>query len=482
MQFKNKLLSGVIASAAFFGVIGTAHAVEILSFDLDAVVGGPNSFANPTGVAYVPPGLANEIIPTADATVGDDRDDGQALIVFDVETGTFPSGNVLFNIGLTGATFDGPLTGAIFDFSTCVGPGAAATAVLSTASATDAVFVISNLNDCLDGNNPTVRVPFDADVGVNVVLGLGIVTESGSVPVDGGARSFTLLAASDAFRADIDAGATVTASVASTGGAYRRFTGNTVGPVSLGDIELQARTSVYVDLDGGVAPAVASALDITAVVSTVLGNFTAFITPPGAGGTATVGGLATVRTAVQAVIDSGVVAGHLAALVTAGLAFDEGADEAVLVTANGVTAIPNSTYSVNIAATAVPGLSIPVRSGALASIVRDGTNAILPWTASSTQSAGTGSQNFVRVSNPTGVAYGLVTATVLATTGAVANATATLAASVAPNSEVLFTAAQLEAALGNFGRGDILISVEGNGAIIARLVQRTDGTYEINNR
>lgn len=39
MQFKKKLLSGVIASAVTFAMIGSANAVEIISFELDNVVG-----------------------------------------------------------------------------------------------------------------------------------------------------------------------------------------------------------------------------------------------------------------------------------------------------------------------------------------------------------------------------------------------------------------------------------------------------------
>jgi len=478
MQFKKKLLSGVIASAVTFAMIGSANAVEIISFELDNVVGGAHLYNGPTAPLFVPPSVANEIIPTADTTVGDDRDDGAARVIFDVETGTFPSGNVLFTIGLSGATFDGASVGGWFDFTGCTTP---ATAVLSTTTTTSATFVVSNLNGCLDGENPVVNVPFDADGGAPVAMTFGIVTESGNAPVDGGPVTFTILNNADAFRADIDAGATLTSAVASTGGAYRRFAGNTVGPVSTGDIELQARSNTYVDLDGGGTPTVAGIADVTAAVATFTGNFSSFISPPGTTGAVTVGGLAPVVTAGSAVIDSGVTPLFLTNLVTVGTAFDEGADEAVLLTANGTTPIAASTYSVSIAATAVPGLLIPARTGALAPIVRDGTNATLAWTASNTQSAGTGSQNFVRVSNPTSSAYGVVTATVLATTGGVANATAVMAASVPANGEILFTAAQLEAALGNFGRGDILISVEGNGAIIKRLVQRTDGTYEINN-
>lgn len=478
MQLKKKLLSGVFASAVTFAMVGSANAVEIKSLDLDGVVGGAHSYALPLAPGFVPPSMANEIVPTANTTVGNDRDDGEATVVFDVETGTFPSGNVLLTIALSGATFDGPSVGGWFDFSGCAG---LATAVLSTTTTTSATFVVSNLNGCEDGDDPIVRVPFDADGGAPVTMTFGIVTEGGGAPVDGGPRTFTILNNADAFRADIDAGAGLTAAVASTGGAYRRFAGNTIGPVTLGDIELQARSNVYVNLDGGGTPEFAQTADITAVTATFTGNFSSFISPPGATGAVTVGGLTPVVTAGSVVLDSGVTPAFLTNLVTTGTAFDEAADEAVLITANGSTPIAASTYSVSIASTAVAGLSVPARTGSLASIVRDGTNATLAWTASNTQSAGTGSQNFVRVSNPTSSAYGVVTATVLATTGGVANATAVMAASVPANGEVLFTAAQLEAALGNFGRGDILISVEGSGAIIKRLVQRTDGTYEINN-
>ncbi len=122
---------------------------------------------------------------------------------------------------------------------------------------------------------------------------------------------------------------------------------------------------------------------------------------------------------------------------------------------------------------------------AISPVDRNGSSAILPWTASNTQAGGTGSNNFVRISNPTALDFGPIFATVLAanaTGSGTVGDTVTLAASLDAGEEIVFSAADLESLLGNFGRADIEISVEGTDAIIARLIQRTDGTYEINNR
>jgi hypothetical protein len=476
MQFKNKLLSGVFASAAIFGMTGTANAVEI---NVKIGTTTPIDLGDTTDDANPPLEFADEVASVDGTTVATNntRDEGFAQITFDVSTGTFPSGNVIMQLQLNGATWKTALSGTDFDFSGCSGSGSAATANVSTgggAGGNTVTFLLSNLNDCLDGDDPSVLLDFDLNGPTqDASLTMTILTESGTVPVDNtNGLVIPLIEMVSAFDVAYNDNGDVTADVQSTLGPYLEFT--TGGSASLGDVEVEVDTGVYVSL--GASPSTAAAANVSSASVVVTGNFSSFT--PAEGGSAEFDASAATINAAGTTATLRYGAGIIANLVNA--------TETFTVTADLVTPIAKSTYSVatavDLAGTGFTDFSV---SGAFSPIGRNGSSAVLPWTASNTQAGGTGSNNFVRVSNPTSLDYGPIFATVLAAStagAATVGDTVTLASSLAAGGEVVFSAKDIEDLLGNFGRADIEISVEGTEAIIARLVQRTDGTYEINNR
>lgn len=466
MQFKKKLLSGVIASAVILGTTLPANAVEITlkqigTLDLST--------------------LTDEVLPFADEVAASDGagststnsfDNGVATVNFTVSSGTFPSGNVILQLALNGATFDGPISAspAFIDFTACGGTPFAAVSIGGADGGNTITYVISNLNECALGQDVSIILPFDVNApGTSVTLGMSLFTESGNVPVDSTNNQIVpLLVSASAFDVSIDEATTRTADVGATP-PYSDFTPS--GAKALGDINLDIDSDVYVNLNGTGAPVVAALANVTAVDVSVSGNF-AGIDPDFDGDDSQVN---VARTVASQRYDTTVTAPELA------IARIDGG-ETFTVTPNG-DPIVKSDFDVAAAVDlADQFLDFSVSDPDFSSIVRNGTFATLPWTASNTQSGGTGSNNFVRVSNPTSSDYGPVTATILASTNsALVGVTKVLSDGVDAGGEVLFTAAQLEEELGNFGRADIEIAVEGNDSIIKRLVQRTDGTYEINN-
>lgn len=466
MQFKNKLLSSVIASAVLLGTTLPANAVGITA-----------KFIGTLDLAT----LTDEVLPFADEVAASDGagssstnsfDDGVATVDFEVSSGTFPSGNVILQLALNGATFNGAITAAntFINFADCTTAPFAAVSIGGADGTNTITYVISNLNGCEPTQFVRLILPFDVNApGTSVTLGMSLLTESGSVPVDSTNNQIvSLIVADSAFDVAINDAVDRTADVAATP-PYSDFT--PAGAKTLGDINLVIDNGVYVNLNGAGAPVVASIGDVTAVDVSVAGNF-AGIDPSFDGNDSTVNAA---RTVASQRYDTAVTAPELAiALIDGG--------ETFTVTPNG-DPIVKSDFDVAAVVDLEPEfLNFSVSTPDFSSIVRNGTFATLPWTASNTQSGGTGSNNFVRVSNPTSSDYGPVTATILASTNsALVGVTTVLSAGVDAGGEVLYTAATLEEALGNFGRADIEIAVEGNDSIIKRLVQRTDGTYEINN-
>jgi len=358
-----------------------------------------------------------------------------------------------------------------------------ATSIISSGGADGAAtvnYVLSNLDSCVGAADGfIVTLPFDLDGAVASVVTMSLVTESGDVPVDNVSLvPLSLTRSASAFTAEIDTTG-YTAVVADVGaglGPYRDYVNGT--PETIGDVEIAVDTNVVVDLNGAGAVTFASAADVAGATVTVTGDMSAY---SGAGGVDLAGvAEATIAGSVATRVLS---APQLAAVISASAGGTLNAsDEVVELRSNGTSQIQASTYSATVAVDLVATLTDESVTASLLPVTRNGTSVTLPWTASNTQAAGTGSSNFVRVSNPTAAAYGPIFATVLSgTVSGLVGTTATISPSLAAGAEVLFTAAQLETALGNFGRADIQITVEGQGAIVKRLIQRPDGTYEINN-
>lgn len=469
MQFKTKLLSGVFASAVILGITGPANAIIV-----NASVSG-----TPLGDTVTTP--ANAMIFASEVASSDGsgntstnaRDNGVATLGFEVATGTYPSGNVIIQLQLNGGTFRGALTASVFDWTGCtVAPSASVS--IGGANATNTVtYVVSGLNGCNPGDEPLVSIPFDLNSSTSDLdLVMTILTESGNVPVDAtNALVVPLVRQAKAFTVEFADNGDVIANVQDASGPYLGFVAGSTPPLGSVDVDVDATT--VVDFNGAGPVVLASNANVNQATLTLSGNFAPFRVVNG--GAADVGGYAlTLNSSFQQATRVFSAGAQVNALI--------GGPLDVNVVEDGETAITTSNYGASLVTDLVTGFTDFTETGALSPITRNGTFATLPWTASNTQAGGTGSNTFVRVSNPTTSTYGPVTATVLTSTVAgMVGETATLVASVAPGSEVLFTAAQLETALGNFGRGDIEIAVEGNDSIIKRLIQRTDGTYEINN-
>ena len=181
MQFKKKLLSGVLASAVILGITGPANAVEITA-----------KFIGTLDITSLP----NDVLPFSDEVASSDGagssstnsfDDGVATVDFEVSSGTFPSGNVILQLALNGATFDGAITAAntFINFANCTNAPFAAVSIGGTDGTNTITYVISNLNGCAPTEFVRLILPFDVNApGTSVSLAMSLLTESGSVPVD----------------------------------------------------------------------------------------------------------------------------------------------------------------------------------------------------------------------------------------------------------------------------------------------------------
>lgn len=459
MKMKKHLLVG----AALFGAMSfsAANAIEINGSQIGA---GP--IADPTLPGYTPYTLASEVTNTS--LPANNPDDGTITINFDPTTGTYPSGNVLFDLTITNSTFDGTIDGTDFDFSSCGGVPAPNANVSSGGGGgqSQVTFVVSNLNSCAPGDAPSLTIPVDVGASGAVTVQIGVRTEGGA-PVDGGPVQYTAINRASAYAVNIVAGAVATADVDAVGVAYTDF--DPTGAKDLGTFEI-AIGSAFIDLDGTAA----SIADVQEVSIDVVGSFAGL--DPVQYGTAS-GNLDG---------DDFVVVGTTASSVLSA-ALDISDLEAGPVPFQVVPdgdPISSSNYNATVQLDLVTGLNDPAAAtGLVGRIERNGSSETLPWTASATQAAGTGSTTFVRVSNPTDEPFGAISARVLSSTnGATVGAEGQLAATLAAGGEALFTSQDLENILGNFGRGDIEIVVEGEGAYITRLLQRPDGTLEIQNR
>lgn len=472
-----KLIQAGTGIAVLLGTAGTANALDVAVTKIGTVEG---TYTKATPLKY-----ASEIQQGTTATANDDRDETVIEATFDRTSGAFPSGNVVVTATLAGATFDDAVTGAALNFSKCT---LGATASLSSGGAvggTTVSWVVSNLDKCAAAvaeDDPddavVITLPIDLDLGgAGVSLSIGIVTESGATPVDGGTKSVSdFLVAAPAYSAAITAGATLTANVTETTGAYKKFTGPAmIG--KLGSVQLNADTTVSINLPAVGTKAAVANYDKVAIVAT--GDFSAFLDKAPTDNITLGATAATAKTATTATF-SAVEGGAFDAAFTGAAALD--------VTTNGDTAIPASAYSVTVTPTleaGLTGLTAAPTTKAVGNIARNGTSVRLPWVVSGTQAgaSGTGAINYIRVTNRTAAGFGPITATVLASNqSASLGKTATLAASLAAGGELVVDSATLETLLGsNYGRGDIEVTVEGAGATVVQLVARPDGVYTIDN-
>lgn len=400
-------------------------------------------------------------------------------IVLDIDpTGLqFPTGNVLINLGLTGAVFDNALTGA-----EVTGLGACApTSVISTGGAADTsqvTFLVSGLNTC---NSPAnaARITIDVDVanGSNVVSNLTLTTDAGAA-VDGGTVSTNIITRTAPFSIAVRPDATPSQAAIGAPGTTPFIAFGAGSDTDIGDIDIDITTGSVVNLAGlGVMNT-----DVTGVGVSVTGSTSAFRTVGAAVGSVAVTEAADAATVVNATGNTGFsfASGAPAAFDIPGIIAN---DIAVNMNPNGVTPIEASNYAVSVALTLGGNLAGTINgTGSLQSITREGTTIVFPWTQVGATSTASGVNTVVRIANLSEGATGAVFVEVdnWSNAGFMAPAgPVQLAASIAANGELVVNGAAILAALGDYGRGDLIFTVEENANnITGRLFQVKDGALE----
>ena len=455
---KNVLLAAAAVSVMAFAGAASAHT---LTYRAVATTPATDISAADTGGATAPYKLAVESSLTTPSSA-------VFALVSTLSAGSqFPSGNNFIQIDLAGGTFASGL-GA----TAVVAPGC--TTVLSsggTAGATTAKFLISSAGaGCTLAN---LDLPIAPNTGSEVSVTSTITTEAGA-PIDPpSAATLKVLSRVNAFNAVIngalgaggalgDTFATLTSTPVytqfSTAAGAHTAAPETTTVAQLGTVTIAVDTTAYKDL----AKNDVLVTDVTEAGVTVDGNFNAF---NGAGGSVVLGTPLTVNAAATQAT--------LASSLGVATSLTGGAVPFIVTRETANTAIPSSAYKATVSyvlATASYNQEGPF-SGDLETIGRDGTNVVFPWMNSSSVQAVNGTSNIIRLGNVAGSASGPVYAQVLNSVNAGAGYTAATAPvllfpNIAANGERVINTETLTNALGEFGRGDVQISVEAPSATI----------------
>lgn len=436
------MIKKFLATASVLGLVaGAASALEL-----------SNTSAGSTGGDPVP--LAAELDYAGGAVVSDPASD-ETRVEFTSTGASFPSGNVLVFVEVEGAVFDSALTGDEVD-------GTGVTSVISeggAAGSNQVTFLISGADACDADDTCEIDLPLELD-GSDVVFNIGLETDAGA-PVDNtdedDREAITVVDVETAwdFTFAADTGDTI-ARLDAPGGPFVAFTAGS--DTLLGTAEVSANA---VDFDGAAGPNPAR---------TVLRSLTAADEVT----VADVLSLEFVLSGSMNAFEDGDVtfegnsADDIDATTDEATYEDEtlfGTEVDVAVSEDGTTAIERSDYE--IAATVTPTVASPLTAGATASgdlqrIDREGTQITFPWTQSQTQGAASGVNSVFRFGNLDNAAAGAVFAEVknASAAGYTNPGIVQLASSIAANGELVTNSTQLEAALGDYGRGDVEFTIE----------------------
>lgn len=428
---KKILLAAAAMSVMAFAGAASAHtltyrAATLSTADIDAGdVGAGGTFR-----------LAAEIDP---AQVGDG-----VLALSDTLTAgsSIPSGNNLYTISLTNATFGTNITTAVVTGTNC-------TAVLSSGGGADTNSVTFLVSSSGGGNCSgfNLDLPVSPNALGTVTVQTNLRTENNN-PIDNSPASLDVITVADAFQVVINgqvgqgAGTDTFALLADP--TYTTLSGDG----ALGQVGIAVDLTSHYDLDPAANVTLADVEDATV---TVEGSFTAFDG-------------ATDPTLTGATLDE--LTGTTAVFNPTALAYDAAAATPSLdtftVTADG-SVIPASTYRVNVAYTLDSSIYLDQADvqGSFERIEREGTNVLLPWMNDTNTAANTGTNNIVRVSN-LGSEPAAVSADVLSSNqSSYSDGGIVQLGTVAPGGELVIRASDL-APFGNFGRGDVQLIVEAN--------------------
>lgn len=392
--------------------------------------------------------------------------------------GSFPSGNNFIQLDVAGGGFGAALTSA-----NVTAPGC--TVVLSSGGAsggnTVKYLISSSGGTC---NVVNIDLPLTPAAGSGVTVTSTLTTEAGS-PIDPDSSNVAPLAPNQESLAVVTRPSAFNASISGALGAgpagalTDTFATLTVLPVyttfkvggnghaapetttvaQLGTVEIFADTTAFRDL----AKNPVATADVTGSTVVVTGSFTAF---DGLGGSALLAGIAPTPALTSSSTTATYTGAPLTtALVSAGTGSAAVSPEAYIVTREtAATPIPTSAYTVALSYTLDPAFYIAseTASGSFETIGRDGTNVVVPWVNSSSIEATNGTTNIIRLGNVGGTVAGPVYVQVLNSTltAGVNTAPVLVYPNIAAGGERLLRTSDLTAAIGEFGRGDVQISVE----------------------
>lgn len=369
-------------------------------------------------------------------TVGD----GQTEVTFYPTAGLFPTGNVLVYVDVTGATFANVLNGSEVD-----GTGTSVISSGGQAGASSVVFLVSGADACTAAGICSIDLPLKL-TGTDVSFSVGLKTDAGA-PVDNSSdtlrKTAQVVEVQPAFAISFDPD--TVANVALLSSLFTTLSDDYLGDIvaAVNTFTIGANDRIVNKTLGGVD--VLSA-DVLAANITLSGNMDAF-----EGGDVTFDGAS--ADAIDAVADT-------ATYDALGL----GTFPVVMVP-DTTTAIARSSYSasVEIVPQVASGLQgTTTASGSLQPIVRDGTSITFPWTQSATQGGASGASSVFRIGNLDNVDAGAVFVEVknASEPGYSNPGIVSLATSIGASGELVKNSADIEAAVGNYGRGDLEFTIE----------------------
>lgn len=472
---KKLLLTAVAVGALGFAGAASAQSADRFFGYRTAVVGDPANAISDDDTAAGPAGpnrpaaqvgtflLANEIASTSLAAgtllLTDNLGDGNAI----------PSGNNLYTIRLTNATFGSSVTSANFVGLDNLGNEVPAncTITVSTGGGDDDVqvelLVSSTGAGSCSGFN--IDLPVQPDAVGNVTVTANLRTETGN-PIDGGLLSLNAISLVDAFQPTFNGTFTANGADGDTFTPLPDY--NTITPDGV-----LGRAALYVDEEAHFSLNPADDVDVAQVDSIsfrVEGNFNAF-NGTGAADVPTLGGVSADSASTTEVnfVDASQIVEPLATK-PAGSPFEVEADGAVIQASDYEAFID---YDLDAVYQAQPEASSesataagPIFGTPFESIEREGTNVLLPWMNSAATAAQTGTNNIVRLSNTGSVAV-RVTADVLTSSNPAYDVDDGIVfiGNIPAGGELVLTAAEL-AVLGDFARGDVQMIIEGDSELI----------------
>lgn len=378
------MTKNILLAATAVGVLAFAGAAQAHTLSFRAVApGGPIDSSDANAVADFDP-TTTDLVKYGRSLVGlylianeltSAGLTGNTVQLADtLSSGAIPSGNNLYTISLTNATF-----GSAVASGALVGLPAAANCTIAPSSGgaagdSSVTFLVSS-----SGAGPCTGFNLDIPVLPNVT---GVVTVTtnlrtdNEVPIDGGTASFDAIFPIDAFQPVYNAafnvngaGVDTTTTIASTP-PYTTL----LGDGNLGSAAIYVDTRANRDLVPGAGVPVVLA-DVTAATVTVTGDFDAFnaaltnATLEGTSATSITPTVATFSTA----------AGYLPVLLSARSTGTASASNLVVTPDGG--SIDSSGYTGLIAYTLTPAdfAAQGDAAGAFESIERDGVNFFAPW-------------------------------------------------------------------------------------------------------